>query len=878
MADNILKTIWKADVSELKTAKETLSDLQSKLMGLTSEIPGLNTVMSGLGNVTDAARGAMALLVNPIVAVTAAAGAAVVALGAIGIAMAFKGMERIDALSDAAQRLGLSADQFYYYSQAAKDSGGSIDEVIALNEKLNKAMANSGIEMKGVGAAFVRLGVDTKDTSGKLKSTEAVLGGLSAAWDKSAKTASDYADMTQILGKQFEAKLNTYKAVKEAEEELQAMYALGIGVSKASEAAINANEKANRGLGAVLNSMSSILVEAVIPALTSLTNWFVKSYTEGGFVAKVFNTIVIASELLMLGIKALAAGFLVIVESVSLMGDAVVVAFTTVSKFLEGVGKAWDHLKNNDLYGAADALKDGWKAAGDAVDAGGKKMENRIGAVAQTINDLNFSAPKIEALFSGDSIINRPKKELTPPEPNALFKGTSGGSTRAEDKVKKVDKVDKDPIDALIESLKKQLDVSNELNVSDRIANELRDQKYAKSSRQGKIDAQEIADKLSIANANKSVSALTDAITKQTTGSLQLNAVETLALELQKKKNQGANDATIKTAELAAANLDLVKSYEMTNGAIDSARRSSRDFVQNLEDEIKSRGRNKRDIKQELELRKIQQNYNDAINKQNDEGTLSAENLIRLNDERVDSIQRVVDVSKAAKIADDDWLGNGVQNYVTSLGTWQEAATNLTQKGIQGMQEGLSSLFTGGEFSWRSFVASILKGIADMIIKFTIITPIVEALKNSLSAMKGSSGSGLGGLLAKGLTSLFSAQGNTFTSNFAQGVVSSPTTGFFGPNQTKSMVGEAGDEAIVPLKRNAAGDLGVMLTGGGGGSSPNVTQVNNITIQGSSNGNKNDDESMAKMISAHIDKKWQDNYAKAMRPGGVANRAGQLSF
>ena len=69
------------------------------------------------------------------------------------------------------------------------------------------------------------------------------------------------------------------------------------------------------------------------------------------------------------------------------------------------------------------------------------------------------------------------------------------------------------------------------------------------------------------------------------------------------------------------------------------------------------------------------------------------------------------------------------------------------------------------------------------------------------------------------LVSLFSAKGNAFGSGgvkmFANGgVVDSPTLFGYGGGKT-GMMGEAGPEAILPLKRNSQGRLGVEVSSGG---------------------------------------------------------------
>lgn len=93
------------------------------------------------------------------------------------------------------------------------------------------------------------------------------------------------------------------------------------------------------------------------------------------------------------------------------------------------------------------------------------------------------------------------------------------------------------------------------------------------------------------------------------------------------------------------------------------------------------------------------------------------------------------------------------------------------------------------------------------------------AMKPVESALAGSVANGLGGLLGGGMTAF--AKGGAFSQGrtIASEVVSSPTA--FPMRGGQGLVGEAGPEAIMPLRRGPDGKLGVAAAGGG--RSVNVT-------------------------------------------------------
>ena len=98
------------------------------------------------------------------------------------------------------------------------------------------------------------------------------------------------------------------------------------------------------------------------------------------------------------------------------------------------------------------------------------------------------------------------------------------------------------------------------------------------------------------------------------------------------------------------------------------------------------------------------------------------------------------------------------------------------------------------------------------------------------------------------LVSLFSANGNAFgvggVKMFANGgVVDSPT--LFNYSGGTGMMGEAGPEAIMPLKRNSQGKLGVQVSGNS--SNPiNITNVFNVSANG--------DDSVKRIIQSQMPK------------------------
>ena len=216
----------------------------------------------------------------------------------------------------------------------------------------------------------------------------------------------------------------------------------------------------------------------------------------------------------------------------------------------------------------------------------------------------------------------------------------------------------------------------------------------------------------------------------------------------------------------------------------------------------------------------------------------------------------------------------GVQQYVQSLGTMNQAAAQLTQTGLKGIEDTLFSLVTTGTANFREFAAEILKQSARMILQLTIQRVIMQIL----GAIGGGGASNLGSSaenVAK-YAPLPQAMGGAFAKNnivpYAMGgVVSRPTLFKFaqGGTMRTGLMGEAGPEAIMPLSRGANGRLGVEVAGGSSGSRAPVNVTVNVDASGSSvQGNAGQGEQLGRVISQAV----QAELIKQQRPGGLLSR------
>ncbi len=238
-----------------------------------------------------------------------------------------------------------------------------------------------------------------------------------------------------------------------------------------------------------------------------------------------------------------------------------------------------------------------------------------------------------------------------------------------------------------------------------------------------------------------------------------------------------------------------------------------------------------------------------------------------------------------ARAADENAFDfrRGARQYVESIGSMRDATASLTQTGIRGVEDALMSLATTGTANFQAFAVSILQETSRMIIQQLVLKTIMQAL-----GFLGGSGLGGGGGFSFGgssggftlggfeMPSYMSggnafgfARGGLFTEQGVQlfakgGVVAKPT--FFryanGGSFANGVMGEAGPEAILPLKRGSDGKLGVS-TGGGG--SPVAVTVNVDASGTKAQGSSDQGQQLGRAVAAAV----QAELVKQKRPGGL---------
>ena len=277
----------------------------------------------------------------------------------------------------------------------------------------------------------------------------------------------------------------------------------------------------------------------------------------------------------------------------------------------------------------------------------------------------------------------------------------------------------------------------------------------------------------------------------------------------------------------------------------------------------------------------------DLVNAEQEKTKNTIETLQKLQDEqallqaRLDGNEAEVILKQQIRDILKDTVGldaKTVEDQLNKINSLKEQLSIQSQiKGVadgiantigQGMTSAFDALIQGSEdfgASLQRIASGVLIDIAKQLLQVFVIQQAINAIGGAIGGLFGG-GKGGGGVASPGL--VYAADGAVFSNKIAAfargGIVNQPTLFQFANGGTThtGLMGEAGPEAILPLKRGADGKLGV--AGGGGGNVVNV--VVNVDASGSNvQGNNSEANQLGRAVSAAV----QAELIKQQRPGGL---------
>lgn len=249
----------------------------------------------------------------------------------------------------------------------------------------------------------------------------------------------------------------------------------------------------------------------------------------------------------------------------------------------------------------------------------------------------------------------------------------------------------------------------------------------------------------------------------------------------------------------------------------------------------------------------------------------------------------------------DKGIEKGAVNYLDTIKDKSERAADVTMqfgKSLEGVL--MSNSWSEARNNAKGFFAGLLTSIREAVVQLLIVKPIIKSIMDMSSKNFDSGGGDFFGKLVNGVLGMFginsglpsgaggsavttmssgtpsigafAANGGVFAGGvkyFANGGVFDRATAFPMAGGQTAVIGESGAEAVIPLKRDAKGKLGVS----GGGASSQVINHVQITVQGNA-----DSDTIAEMEDRLTRRMVEVSKAQASAAIAKSNRPGGANY
>lgn len=228
----------------------------------------------------------------------------------------------------------------------------------------------------------------------------------------------------------------------------------------------------------------------------------------------------------------------------------------------------------------------------------------------------------------------------------------------------------------------------------------------------------------------------------------------------------------------------------------------------------------------------------------------------------------------------------GVSDWVATSKNAYAQMRDLAVSSFDAMADGVATFATTGKFNFSSFATSVIADLIKIQTRMaasSLLSSLFGIGMSAAGAAAGGAASGSGGAtgdmgMGTGWQNYVpNAKGGVYTSPslsaFSGQIVDRPTTFAFAKGA--GLMGEAGPEAIMPLKRGADGSLGVRMVGANQQAMSAAPQVT-IHIDGSGNTATQATvgyEQFGSDIGRYVDQRYRTLRDRDLRPGGTIQRA-----
>jgi len=356
----------------------------------------------------------------------AVAAAAVAAGAALSVAMKTT-IDDMDKLSKSSQKLGIPIEQLSSLQYAASLADVSFETLSKSVAKLSKTMVEAAAKPTSEAAkAFAALGVSVKDSEGKLKSSDSVLGEVAEKFsglkDGAGKTAVSMA-LFGRAGAELIPLLNDGKAGLEGMKEEAEKFGLIID-GKTGKAAEAFNDNLTR-LNAAWKGIVAQATAQVLPSMVAITDAMVETAKNSGILATALTVVANAMKVLVTSGVIVGAVFQSLAQYISTVSAAInqvvkgqfTAAFDTLKGGVSSIGETATR-----SFGTVDKL---WRGSADGAESAAVSTEKS----SKALKDFNFAA--LGAKSAVDSFIESQTKGLASQQAEIATFGQLAGAKEA---------------------------------------------------------------------------------------------------------------------------------------------------------------------------------------------------------------------------------------------------------------------------------------------------------------------------------------------------------------------------------------------------------------------------------------------------------------
>ncbi len=244
-------------------------------------------------------------------------------------------------------------------------------------------------------------------------------------------------------------------------------------------------------------------------------------------------------------------------------------------------------------------------------------------------------------------------------------------------------------------------------------------------------------------------------------------------------------------------------------------------------------------------LQEIRDKYQDLLEqRRNSTAGLSEQDEVALKSAMEREEQMAVDHYAKLKETQGDWsLGamDALRNYQDESANVYQSIGDIVNSTFKGMEDVLTEFAMTGKMNFADLANSIIRDMIRMQVQASITGPLAGMLGGGLrmfgaEMFANMSSDPIGSLIGSLGGAAYNAKGGVYDSPSLSAYSNQihDTPKLFAFARGAGVFGEAGPEAIMPLKRGPDGRLGVSTAGGGGGNMP--APIINITNTGTPQG------------------------------------------